>query len=109
MGGMRDSLGFMGICGLAAALAALGLMSLAGCAASKPAWVHYDECAVETSSFQAMVACGRQKRAAYCQAQANCSASGNAVVMYADSLDKSVSNKEMTEADAQRPAPLDRI
>jgi hypothetical protein len=76
-------------------------MFLGGCA-QKAAWEHYDECAVETSSFQAMVACGKQKRTAYCQAESNCTADGNAVVMYADSLNQSVTNKEMTEAEAAR-------
>jgi uncharacterized protein YecT (DUF1311 family) len=75
---------------------------MAACAANKTAIQHYDECAVENSSFEAMVACGKQRRTAYCQEHNNCSADGNAFVAYADSLVASVNRHEMTEAEAQR-------
>jgi hypothetical protein len=50
---------------IATAAAALALPLLSSCAsAPKPAWAHYDDCATETSSFQQMVACGKQRRLA---------------------------------------------
>jgi hypothetical protein len=65
-----------------ALLALLGLLAgagLCGCA-SKPAWTHYDECATQNLSFPDMVACGKARRTAYCEAHNNCIADGNAVV-----------------------------
>ena len=49
-----------------------------------------------------MVACGAQARNAYCQAHNLCSANGNAIVAYADSLVQSVNNHELSEAEARR-------
>jgi hypothetical protein len=75
---------------------------IGACAANKSALQHYDECAVENSSFEAMVACGKQRRMAYCQENNNCSADGKAFVAQANSLVMSVNRHEMTEAEAQR-------
>jgi hypothetical protein len=76
--------------------------AISGCAAQKNVFQHYDECAVENSSFAAMVACGKQRRTIYCQEHKSCSANGNAFVAYADSLVISVNRHEMSEAEAQR-------
>jgi hypothetical protein len=55
---------------------------LSGCGmGTKTAWAHYDECATQNLPFADMVACGKQRRTAYCEN--SCSAEGNAVVMYA--------------------------
>lgn len=83
------------------AIIAICANALCGCAAS---YEHYDACAVESASFTAMVACGKQKRTAYCQdfPLPACSAEGNSVVAYADSLAASVNAKQMTEAEATR-------
>ena|SRR5437667_3615635 len=84
-------------------LLALAATALCGCVtAGKPAWVFYDECSNQTSSFQTMVACGKQRRNEYCEAQQACGAVGNSLVQYADALAQSVNNHEMTEAEAQR-------
>lgn len=74
---------------------------LSGCA-SKPAWSFYDECATRNPAFAQMVACGKASRMAYCQAHNACSADGNALMTYADSLVESVERHEMTEPEAQR-------
>lgn len=86
---------------LAIAFIALLGSGLSGCA-TKPAWQYYDECAAQNLPFAAMVECGKQKRTAYCQSGGACSADGNAVVAYADSLVQSVNRREMSEAEAQR-------
>jgi hypothetical protein len=84
-------------------LAVLVVLPLGGCATTyKSALAFYDECAAENSSFEAAVACGKQRRNAYCQEHNSCSANGNAFVTYADSLVVSVNQHEMTEAEAQR-------
>jgi hypothetical protein len=79
---------------------------LVGCAAPQPrptAISFYDDCATTKSSFIAMVACGKENRNFACQHIYNeCSAAGNAIVQYADSLAQSVKNHEMTEAEAKR-------
>ena len=54
-----------------------------------------------------MVACGAQARNAYCQAHNLCSANGNAIVAYADSLVQSVNNHELSEAGSR--AQVDRV
>lgn len=90
---------------LAASVLAVVLSAgLAGCAArSRSAWEFYDECAMQNpASFQAMVACGKERRLAYCQSDNSCSATGNDLMMYADSLVQSVARREMSEAEAQR-------
>src|SRR6478752_3962673 len=81
---------------------AVCVLTLCDCGKTLPAWTHYDECSNATSSFRDMVACGKQRRTAYCQKKNNCSADGNMVVMYADSLAVSVDRREMSEAEAQR-------
>ncbi len=68
----------------------------------KMAWQHYDECAAQSPPFAAMVACGKQRRGAYCAEQKVCSADGDALVRYADSLVQSINRHEMTEAEAER-------
>lgn len=68
----------------------------------KQAWSHYDECARETSSFRAMVACGKAKRAAYCRTASNCGSNGQALEDYADSLSRSVADGSMGEEAARR-------
>jgi len=77
---------------------------LPGCATiQKPAWEHYDDCAKQNLSFAAMAACGKQRRAAYCEAnRGSCAPEGDAVVEYADSLAQAVSRHEISEAEAQR-------
>jgi uncharacterized protein YecT (DUF1311 family) len=85
-----------------AVLSASVLFGCATAAAPKMAWQHYDECSSETTSFRAMVACGKQRRLAYCQEHRNCDAVGDSLVQYADSLVRSIDSKEMTEAEAQR-------
>lgn len=86
---------------LAIALALAGSLATAGCLRTTvPIWQHYDACSAQTSSFPAMVACGKQRRAAACQE--NCSSNGNAFAQYADALAMAVKNKEMTEAEAMR-------
>jgi hypothetical protein len=87
---------FVGAFALAAAAA------ISSCAANKSAWQHYDECATQYPSFADMVACGKQRRTTYCEANRNCSDDGNAVVMYADSLVQSVRRHELSEPEAQR-------
>jgi hypothetical protein len=69
---------------------------------STPVYAHYDECAAQTASFTAMVACGKQNRTAYCVGRSDCGAEGTAFVQYADSLAQSVNNHEMSEAEASR-------
>lgn len=73
---------------------------LAGCAASKNAWQHYDECG--GGGFASMVDCGSQKRAAYCRDAFNCSGNGDAIVSYAESLKRSVQKGELSETEATR-------
>ncbi len=82
---------------------AIFALIVAGCqATTKSAWEHYDACSLETSSFTKMVECGKQRRQAYCQPNGGCSAIGNSLVQYADSLATSVKRREMTEAEATR-------
>lgn len=90
----------------------LGLLTLGGCAVvpglgPKAAFEHYDECEAQTSSFTEMVACGKQKRIAYCDSMPpigpyRCSSEGNQVVQFADALAQSVASHEMSEAEAKR-------
>jgi len=76
---------------------------LVGCAGAGPSAISfYDQCATQSSSFIVMAECGKAHRNAACETSNSCSASGNAVVMYVDSLETSVKNREMTEAEAQR-------
>jgi hypothetical protein len=81
-----------------------GVALLPGCATTqKPAWEHYDDCSSQNPSFVAMAACGKQRRAAYCEAnRSDCNPVGDAVVAYADSLAQAVSRHEITEAEARR-------
>jgi hypothetical protein len=65
-------------------------------------WAEYDTYAAQTSSFAAMVECGKQKRMAVCQAASDCSAVGNAFVQYADALAMQLKNGEISEGEAQR-------
>jgi hypothetical protein len=94
----------MGTRVLKLALFLVGVLSLGGCVSTqqKASWDHYDECSLQTKSFTSMVACGKQNRMAYCQAQGECSSHGNSIVQYADTLSQSVARKEMTETEAQR-------
>ena len=80
-------------------IAIIALPNLGGCATVPPVWADYDACASLTSSFVAMVECGKQKRAAACQ-NTECSAIGNAFVQYADALAMQVTNHEISEAEA---------
>ena len=61
---------------------------------------YYDKCSAQTSSFVAMVECGKQARNASCGN--DCSSEGTAFVQYADALAMAVKNHEMTEAEAMR-------
>jgi hypothetical protein len=75
---------------------------ISGCA-QKSAWEHYDECSADTTSFQKMAECGKQRRMAYCQSSlSGCTDIGNSIMQYADALSQSVANHEMTEAEAKR-------
>jgi hypothetical protein len=96
-----------GACLVVTLIALLGVPALSGCATSasklaKSSITHYDDCAKQTTSFVAMAACGKQRREADCGSANACTNTGNAVVQYADALAKSVSNREMSEAEAQR-------
>jgi hypothetical protein len=83
---------------------ALSTVTLSGCASPPliPAYEQFDACEATTSSFAAKVACGKERRAAYCQAQGACSSEGNAVIAYANALVQSINAKTMTEPEAQR-------
>jgi hypothetical protein len=75
--------------------------ALSGC--MRTAWEHYDECAATGSSFQAMAACGKAKRIAYCtSAPVGCSDTDNSFVQFADALSRQVANREMSDAEAMR-------
>jgi hypothetical protein len=78
------------------------VMLLAGCAPNMSAIDFYDNCARQNSSFLDMSRCGKLNRNNYCAAHNTCSADGNAFVLYTDTLEKSVENHEMSEAEAQR-------
>jgi hypothetical protein len=84
------------------AVAGAMVAALCSCAPLKSAWTHYDECAMQNSRFADMVSCGKAHRLAYCEEHSECSADGNAVVMYADSLVQSVNRHELSEPEAQR-------
>ncbi len=76
---------------------------LTGClATSPPAYTYYDKCNAQTSSFLAMVECGKEARNAECTAHNSCSPEGTAFVQFSEALAMSVRNKEMTEAEAMR-------
>jgi hypothetical protein len=87
---------------LFASISAAVLCATGGCATAPPVWAEYDACAFQTSSFVEMVACGKQKRMAACQAASACSAMGNAFVDYADSLAMQVTNHEISEGQARQ-------
>jgi hypothetical protein len=77
---------------------------LGGCAnRPPPVWSYYDSCAAQTSSFVAMVECGKEQRTATCQkpeAARFCGPEGTAFVQYADALAQSVRNHEISDAAA---------
>ena len=83
-------------------IAIIALPNLGGCATVPPVWADYDACASLTSSFVAMVECGKQKRLAECTPNNTCTPEGTTFMEYVDSLALSVKNKKMTEADAMR-------
>lgn len=83
---------------LAVGLAAL---ALTGCS-TKNAIEWYDECEASTSSFAAMIACGKQKRLAACKPIDDCTTEGDSVVAYGDSLVQSVNDRSLSEAEAKR-------
>lgn len=62
----------------------------------------YDECEATTSSFAAMIDCGKRKRAEKCRAAFNCTTEGDRVVAYGDALAQSVKDGSLTEAEARR-------
>src|SRR5687768_11256824 len=72
------------------------------CVTGQTAWQYYDQCANQHSSFEKMVACGKQARTEGCALNNTCSARGDALVQYADSLVISVKSKELSEAEARR-------
>jgi len=84
------------------AAAAMCAGTLGGCAVPKFAYDYYDECSKETASFTAMAACGKRQRTASCQKDGFCSADGDAMVAYADSLAELVDGHKITEPEAQR-------
>ena len=78
-----------------------------GCAqmSNIAAWEHYDACAKQLTSFSAMVGCGSARLKEYCQTRASepaCGTLGNAVAAYADSLEKQIEDKRITEPEARR-------
>jgi hypothetical protein len=82
-------------------------LCLAGaCAQSRvSAWEHYDGCTLQYTSFAAMVDCGRARWDDYCttrRSEAACGAQGSAVVVYAESLNKMIENKRITEPEARK-------
>ena len=83
-------------------LIGLGLSGCIGEPPPKTAIAHYDECSAAGGGFVRMAACGKERRTDYCAQMKVCSADGDAVVAYADSLSASVSRHEMTEPEAQR-------
>jgi hypothetical protein len=85
-------------CGMLSAL----LLGSCASVSTTSVWEHYDACLAANTPFAAVVDCGKQKRAAYCQSVGGCSSTGNAFVEYADSLAMWVKEKKITEAEAQR-------
>ena len=81
--------------------AAIPLASCLTTTASTPAWQYFDTCSNQPT-FHNMVVCGRDGRQHACDADRNCNASGDAVVAYAESLDQSVQQHEMSESEARR-------
>jgi hypothetical protein len=77
------------------------LLLLTACSV-KPAWQHYDECMQEMDNFIEYTACGKERRNTHCQTNNSCSAGGNAIIKYADSLSKSVKSGEISETEAER-------
>lgn len=83
---------------------AFGLLVAAGTVSgctTKNAWSHYDECS-GSGSFVAMADCGKKARTVSCAAASNCSAEGDTIVLYVDSLKRSVEKAEMSDAEATR-------
>jgi hypothetical protein len=80
-----------------------GQFVLNGCAGQHVpyVWDFYDACAQQSSSFTAMVECGKQKRTAFCTAKNACSQRGDTFVQYADALALAVTNREISEAQAR--------
>lgn len=84
-----------------AATVILSVVLLGGCARPPPVWTYYDKCAAQTSSFVAMVECGKEKRTTTCQSPETerfCGAEGTAFVQYADGLAQQVRNHEISDA-----------
>jgi hypothetical protein len=81
--------------------AAIPLASCLTTTASTPAWQHFDACSNQ-ATFHAMVVCGKDRRQDVCNANHKCSAAGDAIVAYAESLDQSVQQHEMSESEAHR-------
>lgn len=63
---------------------------------------HYDECAARGGGFPAIADCGKKNRTAYCEELKLCSANGDSVVAYADSLAASVHTREISDPEAMR-------
>lgn len=89
---------------LAAIAMLMSAVLLGGCVnRPPPVWTYYDSCIAQTSSFVAMVECGKEKRTATCQkpeAARFCGPEGTAFVQYADALAQSVRNHEISDAAA---------
>jgi hypothetical protein len=90
-----------------------GLLVLNGCATTPPpppppppAWSYYDTCyetyRASKEFFVPMAECGRANRIARCQAENNCSDLGDVLMRYADDLEQSVKQKQMSDAEAYR-------
>jgi hypothetical protein len=76
---------------------------LCSCATQHPSAISfYDSCAKQSTSFVDTATCGKLNRNTYCEANNNCSADGDALVQYADSLVKSIQNHELSDSEAQR-------
>ena len=68
----------------------------------KTSWQYYDECSLRHEAFSEMVLCGKETRAIGCAENNTCSARGNALVQYADSLVTSIKAGEISEPEARR-------
>ena len=89
-------------------LALVSAIGLAGCVdntrapPSIAAMDHYDNCSAREPQFERMVECGKIRRQSYCTQAGGCSAEGNLIVQYGDSLVASYKRGEMSEAEARR-------
>ena len=77
-------------------------LMLGGCVAGTGALGHYDSCALTEPKLVRMIECGKARRQEYCTKVKDCSAEGNLIVQYGDSLVASVKSGGLSEAEARR-------